>query len=50
MCIRDSVDDDGEETGGLFTARTAGIAAIVLAVALLGLIVAFMPPKIKKIE
>ena len=48
--VAERVDDDGEETGGLFTARTAGVAAILLAVALLGLIVAFMPPKIKKIQ
>jgi hypothetical protein len=48
--VAERVDEDGEETGGLFTARTAGVGAIVIAVALLGLIVAFMPPKIKKIQ
>jgi hypothetical protein len=48
--VAERVDEDGEETGGLFTGRTAAFGAVLLVLALLGLIVMFMPPKIKKIQ
>ena len=50
VAIEEVVDDTGDETAGLLTARVAWIGVIVIALGVLGLIGFMMPPKIKKIE
>ena len=50
VAIEEVVDDTGDETAGLLTARVAWIGVVVIALGVLGLIGFMMPPKIKKIE
>ena len=50
VAINERTDGESDDSQGGFDAQTASIAIVVLAVGILGLIVFFMPPKIKKIE
>ena len=50
VAINELVEDNADSTEGLFSAQTAMIAVVLLALGLLGLIVFMMPPKIKKIQ
>lgn len=50
VAINERTDGKSDDSQGGFAAQTASIAIVVLAVGILGLIVLFMPPKIKKIE
>ena len=50
MAINERTDGESDDSQGGLAAQTASIAIVVLAVGILGLIVFFMPPKIKKIE
>lgn len=50
VTVAEQSEDSADETGGLFSARTAFIGGAVLALVLLGLVVFTMPPKIKKIQ
>ena len=50
VTVAEQSEDSADETGGLFSARTAFIGGTVLALVLLGLVVFTMPPKIKKIQ
>ena len=50
VAINERTDGESDDSQGGLAAQTASIAIVVLAVGILGLIVFFMPPKIKKIE
>ena len=47
VTVAEQSEDSADETGGLFSARTAFIGGAVLALVLLGLVVFTMPPKMK---
>ena len=50
VAINERTDGESDDSQSGLAAQTASIAIVVLAVGILGLIVFFMPPKIKKIE
>ena len=50
VAINERTHGESDDSRGGLAAQTASIAIVVLAVGVLGLIVFFMPPKIKKIE
>ena len=50
VAIEERVEETSDSTEGVFSAQTAMIGAVLVALALLGLIAFLMPPKIKKIQ